>query len=126
MELKVLSFWHYMLHQLFRVESQRLRERLWQAYPKSTSLRWQLALCGEPAASPHVVYERVKILCGLLDPGLLIRTAEGLTPVGKLRPKELRQFEETVLKLVDAHGKFKWWGEEQTNGQKRTAPRRRA
>jgi hypothetical protein len=54
-----------------------------------------------------VVYERVKAVCGLLDPGLLIRAAEGLTPVGKPRPRELRQFEETVLKLVDVRGKFK-------------------
>jgi hypothetical protein len=63
MELKAPQFWHYMLHHLFRVESPRLREELWRAYPKSTALVWHLMRCAEPAASQQVVYERVKVVC---------------------------------------------------------------
>jgi hypothetical protein len=126
MELKAPQFWHFMLATLFKVGSQRLREQVWQRYPKSAALRWQLALCAEPAGSPCVVYERVKALCQLLSPATLLRVAEGLAPVGKPRPRELRQFEETVLRLTDKHGQFIWLLEEQTDGHQRTTSHRRA
>jgi hypothetical protein len=101
-------FWHFMLMHLFRVERLRLREELWRGYPKSTALRWQLMLCGEPATSELVMYERIRKLSQHLDVGVLLRVAEGLAPVGKPHPKALRDFEETVLRLTDAHGKFIW------------------
>jgi hypothetical protein len=126
MELKAPSFWHYMLRHLFRVESQRLREQLWQAYPKSATLRYQVALCAEPAGSPHVIYERVRQLCAHLSPVLLMRTAERLCPAGKARPKDIAAFEEVVLGLMDKHGEFKWLSEEQTDGPKRAFTHRRA
>src|SRR5262247_3148137 len=102
----VPHFWHYMMRHLFRVESPRLREQLWEHYPKSTALRWHLMLCGEPAASELAMYQRVKQLCQHLDPAVLLRVADGLAPVGKPRPRELRHFEETVLRLMDKHGQF--------------------
>jgi hypothetical protein len=125
-ELKAPQFWHYMLRHLFKVESARLREELWRAYPKSTALVWHVRLCGEPAASQHVVYERVKVLCGLLDPALLVRPAERLRPAGKARPKEITAFEEVVLGLMDKHGEFKWLPEEGTNEQTRATSHRSA
>jgi hypothetical protein len=119
MELKAPPFWHYMLYHLFQVQNPRLREQLWRAYPKSTAFRWQLALCGEPAPSKPIMYERAKRLCQHLNPATLLHTAEGLVPVGKPRPKELRQFEETVLYLTDRDGNFIWRGEEHTDDRHR-------
>jgi len=121
MELKAPSFWHYMLRHLFKVESARLREELWRGYPKSTALVWHLMRCQEPAATKSVVYERAKVVCQLLDPGLMMRAAEALAPAGKARPRELRQFEQAVLNLVDKDGSFIWLKEEQAYDQRRIA-----
>ena len=70
MELKAPDFWHFMLRTLFQVQSQRLREALWEKYPKSTALVWQLMLCGERATSELAMYERIKQLSAHLDPAV--------------------------------------------------------
>jgi hypothetical protein len=122
MELMPL-FWDFMLASLFRVRSPRLRQQIWQTYPKSTALRWALERCAEQAPSELVSYQRVKQMAAHLNPALLVQVAESLAPVGKPRPKELRDFEEAVLNLMDAHGQFKWLPEGGKDGPKRvTAP----
>ena len=113
------TFWNFMLASLFRVKSQRLRQQLWQAYPKSTALCWHLARCAEPAPTEMVSYERIKQLAQHLDPAALVHAAEALAPEGKPRPKDIRQFEETVLRLLDAHGKLKWLPENPPRGKER-------
>ena len=46
-------FWHLLLSSLFGVTSAHLRVELWKNYSKSTVLVWQLARCGELAATPE-------------------------------------------------------------------------
>jgi hypothetical protein len=120
------QFWDFMMTSLFRVQNPRLRQQLWDRYPKSTALSWQIQRCGERAPSEQAMYDRVRQLCQHIDPLVLLRVVDGLAPLGRARPQEIIDLEETVLGLMDKHGKFKWWGEEQTNGQKRATPRRRA
>jgi hypothetical protein len=116
-------FWDFMLASLFRVRNPRLRQQLWERYPKSTTLCWQLQLCGERAPTELAAYERVKKLAEHLDPALLVRVAEGLAPKSKPRPKELRDFEENVLRMTDAQGKFKWLPQGGPDGPKRDRAR---
>jgi len=108
MGLKAPRFWDFMFQSLFRVQSQRLRQKMWENYPKSSQLRWQLRLCEERAPSELAMYERVRTLCGYLDPQTLLRVADGLVPLGRARPREIIAFEEVVLGLLDASGHFKW------------------
>jgi hypothetical protein len=119
-------FWDFMMASLFRVENPRLRQQLWQQYPKSSQLRWQLRLCGERAPSELAMYERLRQLCQHLDPATLLRVAEGLAPLGRARPRDIIAFEETVLKLMDKHGQFKWLPEEGTDGHKSATAHRPA
>jgi hypothetical protein len=112
----VPPFWHIMLEQLFDVHSARLRTELWRHYPASMSLRWQLGLCSEPAASPAMAMERVRRLSQLLEPALLLRAAERIAHPGHPRPRELRDFENRVLRLVNAEGKWIWIKEKNADG----------
>jgi hypothetical protein len=120
------QFWDFMMTSLFRVQNKRLRQQLWDRYPKSTALSWQIQRCGERAPSEQAMYERVKQLCQHIDPVVLLRAADGLAPLGRGRPQDIIDFEEVVLGLMDKHGKFKWLPEGHANGQKRATPHRPA
>jgi hypothetical protein len=107
MELKAPPFWHVLLCCLFKVESARWREDLWRRYPKSAELIYQLRLCTEPAFSALDLAARVKHLEDFLEPRWLIRAAEGLVQPGRVRPKELINFEEAMLQITDKNGKWR-------------------
>ena len=123
MELEAPYFWHVMLQQLFGVRSPQLRAKIWASYPKSTALVYQLERCAEPAPTDLLARDRVKYLAHLLQPQLLLRAAEALAPPDRPQPKELRDFQERVLQIVDAHGHFIWLKPERKDpdGQRRSA-----
>jgi hypothetical protein len=101
-------FWHVMFEQLFRVHSRKMREQLWQAFPASQALRYQLDLCGTLAPSGVQAGERVRHLAALITPKDLLATAQKLAVPGRTRPAAVREFEETVLRLTDKNGGWKW------------------
>jgi hypothetical protein len=101
-------FWHVMFERLFRVQNRKMREQLWQAYPASLALRYQLDLCGTQAPSGVQAGERVRHLAALIAPKDLLAVAQKLTVPGRRRPAAVRQFEETVLRLTDKDGQWKW------------------
>jgi hypothetical protein len=106
-------FWIHTLRTLFGVQETRLAVRLWEQYPKSQALTYQLLLCSEPARSPEVARDRVRQLSRLLEARYLLRAAERLAPPNKPpRPKAIRAFEQRVLAIVGPDGKFVWTRED--------------
>jgi hypothetical protein len=111
-----------MLAQLFGVRSAQLREKLWQHYPASQTLCWQLQRCGEAAPSDLVVIDRIKRLAELVEPKYLLKAAENLVEPGRSRPDALIQFEETILKIIDKDGHWLWtWPERKERDDPRRA-----
>jgi hypothetical protein len=108
MELKVPSFWTFMLGSLFRVQNPKLAARIWAHYPASQTLWWQLQICSEGAARPEDMVARLRRLAELLEPRLMIDAAEKLVRKNNIRPKDYVSFEENVLKFVDNHGHWRW------------------
>jgi hypothetical protein len=101
-------FWVFMLRHLFGVRSQRLATQIWRHYPASQTLRWQLQICDEPARTDLDIVARIKRLGDLLSPALMLRAAEALVEPGKVRPRELTQFQERVLAITDKSGQWRW------------------
>src|SRR5262249_52173903 len=101
-------FWHLLLDKLFHVADRRLSAQLWAALPgKSTTLRWQLALCGQSQHGDETA-RRIRHLLALLAPRDLLAASERLCPYGRPRPVALRAFEQEILNQLDPTGSWIW------------------
>jgi hypothetical protein len=85
----------------------RFAEKLWQHYPASQALGYQLERCKEPA--PTLV-QRIRKLADLMPGAQLIAASEAVSPAnGRTnRLPEAVQFEEAVLQRLDREGRWKW------------------
>jgi hypothetical protein len=100
-------FWCLMMRELFETDD-GFAVRLWQVFPKSQGLVFQLLLCAERSGP---VGDRVRHLAqDMLPPLWLINASLRLSPeqTGKPRLKECTKFEERVLELVGHDGRWKW------------------
>jgi hypothetical protein len=95
-----------MLTQLFETD-ESFAKKLWEPYPKSQELIWQLSLCGERTGP---LSDRIRHLADMIPPGQLIATSLVLSPekTGRPRMAEAVRFEGRVLALIDRDGRWKW------------------
>jgi hypothetical protein len=108
MTVVVPTFWISLCTRVFGT-TEKYACRLWQHYPASPLLLWQLSRCTERPDDPIRWFEHVKRLGELLSPGDLIRLSLTLHPeTGRPRAREAVQFELGVLNNLNAHGDWVW------------------
>jgi hypothetical protein len=101
-------FFLLLSEELFGVR-QTLAHRLWTRLHPSPTFLYQLARCDvNDAAKPEWI-DRARRLLDLLPPALLLAASLDCAPeTRRPRAREITDFEETVLKLVDREGRWRW------------------
>jgi hypothetical protein len=96
-----------MLGALFHT-NRKLAEALWREYPASQTLGFQLRVCARHTRTPTDTRARIKHLSDLIDPKQLLRAVDRLVDPGKPRPRDIREFEQRVLHILDRSGQWRW------------------
>jgi hypothetical protein len=102
------SFFHFLLMSFLGCRSARLCAQIWEAYPKSQTLLFQLDLCASPAWTDLDKIARLKRLSELIDPSQLTYTIEKLVVPGRPRPPEVIELEERILYATTEEGQWRW------------------
>jgi hypothetical protein len=103
----VPRFWVLLMAELFGT-SQKLACRLWRQLDVSAALLYQIGICDSSDAARPAWVNRVRHLSRLLPPAALLEASAKVAPEGQVRPREVTDFEETVLGLLDNQGQWRW------------------